>query len=177
MQYKNAEYNEKEHDRFNALTVKQPYAKALVSPAYDKGHYRYAMKSIEVRGFNTTYRGDVLICSSASPEVPDELCGYTLGFVELYDTKPVHEFTEEDWANTQIPESERPSKGYGWLMRNPRRVVEMPVKGQLGIFKLVYTKDDITEYPTTLRIGQEGMELIKKQIEEYGKRKKVQGRR
>lgn len=140
MQYKSNEYDPDKHDRFKALVVKQPYAEDLATGA----------KTIEVRSRRTNYRGDVLICSSKSPKIPPYLNGACLALVELYDVKPISEFTPEDWNATRIPIEKRKTitKGYGWLMRNPRRVIEFPVHGQLGLFNLVYTKGVIEQYPT-----------------------------
>lgn len=167
MQIKNSEYNAELHDKWHALTVRQPYANHLVTAAYvDDDGTIYAEKSIEVRTKNTKYRGDLLVCSSAVPVIPGMESGVTLGFVELYDVKPVAEFTEQDWENTCIPVDKRPKIGYGWLMRNPRRVVEMPIKGQLGIYNLVTPKDDITEYPTVCKLDKSGWEIIKKKIKD-----------
>ena len=166
MQIKKEEYNEELHDKFRALCVKQPYADLLTCVAFrdDSGEY-HAEKTIEVRTRNIGYRGDLLICSSAKPkDLPGRMAGVTCGFVELYDTKPVEQFTAEDWAATCIPEKDRPRKGWGWLMRNPRRVVEMPVKGQLGLYDLVVPKGDITEYPRVVAIGPDGWDMIKKKI-------------
>ena len=167
MQIDKSAYNPDEHEVFKALTVKQPYADLLtrVVSRDEKGEY-HAAKTIEVRTRNTNYRGDLLICSSAKPVDPwgRYLAGVTCGFVELYGVKPVEEFTAEDWAATCIPESERPRKGFGWLMRNPRRVVEMPIKGQLGVYNLIVPKGDITEYPRTLVFGKEGIEMLKNKV-------------
>lgn len=167
MQIKNCEYNPDIHDRFKALTVKQPYADLLTKITWrDKNGIYHAAKTIEVRTRTTSYRGDLLICSSASPVIPCRLSGVTLGLVELYDIKPIADFTPEDWAATCIPVEDREKiiKGYGWLMRNPRPVVEMPIKGQLGIYNLVMPKDDITEYPRELVIGKEGWRHLQKTI-------------
>lgn len=168
MQFDNKDYNPADHDRWRALTVKQPYATDLVTAAYELDGHTYGVKSIEVRSKSTTYRGDIMVCSSAKPEIAGLESGVTLGLCELYDVKPVAEFTPEDWANTRIPEEKRKfiTKGYGWLMRNPRRVVEFPIKGQLGIYNLVYTKGVIVEYPTAMVMDKEGYELIKKQANE-----------
>lgn len=165
MQIDKKQYNPEQHDVFKALTVKQPYADLLTRVVYrdENGEY-HAEKTIEVRTRNTNYRGDLLICSSAKPVLPGRESGVTCGFVELYDTKPVEQFTPEDWAATCIPENERPRKGFGWLMRNPRRVVEMPIKGQLGVYNLIVPKDDITEYPRVVALGKDGFELIKGKI-------------
>lgn len=168
MQYSNKDYNPEKHDRWRALTVKQPYANDLVAEAYkDENGIVYGEKTIEVRSKNTSYRGDVLICSAASPVYPGMESGVTLGLVELYDVKPIKEFTPEDWENTRIPKEKRAkiTKGFGWMMRNPRRVVEMPIKGQLGIYNLVYTKGEIIQYPRKMVIDKKSWEQIKKQIE------------
>ena len=169
MQIDKKDYNPEEHAVYKALTVKQPFADLLTCVVYrDRNGTSYAAKTIEVRSRNTQYRGDLLICSSAKPVDPwgRYLSGVTCGFVELYDTKPIEDFTPEDWAATCIPEEERHKyrKGYGWMMRNPRRVVEMPVKGQLGLYNIIVPKDDITEYPREMALGADGWKLIKKNI-------------
>lgn len=153
------------HDKYRALSVKQPYADLLTKVDYidDNGIY-HARKTIEVRSRNTNYRGDILVCSSKKPELPGMLSGVTCGLVELYDVKSVENFNEEDWAATCIPVKDRPRKGYGWLMRNPRRVIEMPVNGQLGIYDLVTPKGDITEYPRGMVIGKDGWKIVKDKI-------------
>lgn len=163
MQIDRKDYDANLHDKYKALTVKQPYADLLTKVDYrdDAGEY-HARKSIEVRSRNTKFRGDLLVCSSANPVLTGRLSGVTCGFVELYDVKPIEDFTSEDWEATCIPEKDRPRKGYGWMMRNPRRVVEMPIKGQLGIYDLVVPKDDITEYPRALELGAAGWEAVKK---------------
>lgn len=166
MQIDRKEYNPEIHDLFHALTVKQPYADLLTEAVANINGEYIAEKTIEVRTRNTKYRGDILICSSAKPVDPwgRHLAGVTCGFVELYDVKPVEEFTPEDWAQTCIPENQRPRTGYGWMMRNPRRVVEMPIKGQLGVYGLVVPKGDITEYPREMALGADGWKIVKKKI-------------
>ena len=165
MQVDKKDYNPEQHDVYKGLTVRQPYADLLTQIVRrdETGEY-HAEKTIEVRTRNINYRGDLLICSSANPVIPGRYSGVTCGLVELYDTKPVSEFTPEDWAATCIPENERPRKGYGWVMRNPRRVVEMPVKGQLGIYNIIVPKGDITEYPRNMEIGADGWKQIQRKI-------------
>lgn len=167
MQIDKKDYNPDQHDVFKALTVKQPYADLLTRVVFrdESGGY-HAEKTIEVRSRNINYRGDLLICSSAKPFSIVHPAGVTCGFVELYDTKPVEDFTPEDWAATCIPEDQRPKKGYGWLMRNPRRVVEMPIKGQLGLYNLIVPKGDITEYPRNVEMGADGWKIVQKRIKD-----------
>lgn len=167
MQIDKREYDEKLHEVFKCLTVKQPYADLLTRVIFrdELGEY-HAAKEIEVRSRNTTYRGELLICSSAKPaDLEGHLAGVTCGFVELYDVKRVEDFDEIDWFATCIPENQRPSTGFGWLMRNPRRVVEMPIRGQLGVYNLIVPKGDITVYPRDMALGDDGWEIIKKKIQ------------
>ena len=157
------ENNPGQRDVYKALSVKQPYADLLTRVVFrDDAGERHAGKTIEVRSRNTKYRGDVLICSSAFPVIPGHPAGVTCGLVELYDVKPVSEFTDDDWLQTCIPEPVRPTSGYGWLMRNPRRVVEMPVTGKLGFYEM--PKDYITEYPVEMALGSDGWDMINKRI-------------
>lgn len=167
MQIEKKDYNPDQHDVFKALSVKQPYADLLTRVVFrdESGEY-HAQKTIELRSQNTKYRGDILVCSSAKPELAGRMSGVTCGFVELYDTKPVEDFTDEDWAATCIPEAERPRKGYGWLLRNPRRVVEMPIRGQLGVYNLIVPKGDVTEYPREMALGTDGWKMIQKKIKQ-----------
>ena len=165
MQIDRKDFNPDQHDIYKALSVKQPYADLLTRVVFqdENGEY-HADKTIEVRTRNTNYRGDLLVCSSSKPEIPGRLSGVTCGFVELYDVKPIEDFTPEDWAATCIPEQERPHKGYGWMMRNPRRVVEMPRRGQLGVYNLIVPKGDITIYPREMALGPDGWDMLTKRI-------------
>lgn len=167
MQIEKKLYNPEIHDKFRGLSVKNPYASLLTRIEYiDEDGNTHARKTIEVRSRNTSYRGDILICSSSKPVFPGMMSGVTLGFVELYDVKPVEDFTAEDWAATCIPENERPKHGFGWMMRNPRPVVEMPVSGQLGFYDVVVPKDDIVIYPQNMALGKEGWDIIKKRLKQ-----------
>ena len=165
MQINRKDYNPEQHDVYKALSVKQPYADLLTRVVFrdESGEY-HAEKTIEVRTRNTNYRGDLLVCASAKPELPGRMSGVTCGFVELYDVKPIDQFTPEDWAATCIPEKDRPRKGYGWMMRNPRRVVEMPIKGQLGVYNLSVPKGDITVYPRAMALDSDGWDIVQQHI-------------
>ena len=167
MQIDRKDYDPKQHAVYKALTVKQPFADLLTRVVFRDANGEYhAEKTIEVRTRNTVYRGDLLICASKVPEIPGRMSGVTCGFVELYDTKPIEDFTPEDWAATCIPAKDRHKyrKGFGWLMRNPRRVVEMPIRGQLGLYNIIVPKDDITEYPREMIMDADGWKMIQKQI-------------
>lgn len=141
MQFKREEYDREKHDRWFALSVKQPFAQYIAN----------GVKTIEVRSQYINYRGDVMICSSAKPVINGMMSGVSLCLAELYDCRKLSEFTDEQLAATMLPKDQIPKDGYGWMLRNIRRVVEHPVKGQLGLWNLVYTKDCIIPYPTKFR--------------------------
>ena len=54
MQYSNKDYNPEKHDRWRALTVKQPYANDLVTEAYkDENGIVYGINSkVDLNVFN-----------------------------------------------------------------------------------------------------------------------------
>lgn len=143
MQYAKEQYDEVLHDRYKALTVRQPYADLIASGA----------KTIEVRSKPTQYRGELMITASAAKgKKNSKNHGCTIAKVNLVGCKPLSELTEDEWEKTCLPQEVKDrvkatKKGYGWLLDNPRRVIEFPVKGQLGIWTLIYTKDTIIEYP------------------------------
>ena len=160
-------YDPEQHDVYKALCVKQPYADLLTRVAYrdEDGGY-HAEKSVVVRSRNTQYRGDILVCSSAKPIIPGRDSGVICGIVELYDVKPISDFTEQDWRESFIAEAdrERYHKGFGLMLRNPRRVVEMPTRGQMGFFNIYVPKGDITEYPREMILDTDGWQTIQKRL-------------
>lgn len=153
-------YNAEIHDKFKALTIHQPYADSLVCPTYEIGGVPFADRQIELRNRRTSYRGDLLITSSKAPIVPGHESGVTVGIVELYEVKPARDLAETEWMLTGVDNRERYMEWYAWMTRNPRRVVEMPVNGQRGIYDLVMPKNDITEYPTALTFDELDYEKI-----------------
>lgn len=141
MQYKNKDFNPELHETKKALTVKNPYATWIAE----------GEKTIEIRNQNTKYRGELVICSSQRPLIEDMQSGCTLALVELYRVKPLSELTAEEWKLTKIPAGLRMQLkqfniGFAWYLKNPRKLVEYPVKGQLGIWNLVLDKNEFIEY-------------------------------
>lgn len=164
MQSEIKKYKPSEHDKWRALTVKQPYASNLVTESHEENGVTYGIKSIEVRSQKIAYRGDIMICSSATPVIHGLESGVCVGLVEMYGIMPVSLFTEQDWENTGIPAADRHkyAKHYGWLMRNPRRVIEFPIKGQLNLWHLVFTKDTIIEYPRVVKMDKKSHSIATK---------------
>lgn len=142
MQHSTSDYNPDLHDKFKALSVKQPYAEYIAS----------GEKTIEVRSKPTKYRGEIVICSSKDGRPSENAPGYgcTLAKVELYDCKPLSMLTPEEWEKTKLPQDmmeryKSNATGYGWFLRNPTQLKHVPIRGQLGIFNLVLTKGVVNQ--------------------------------
>lgn len=137
MQYKSNQFDPEKHEQKKALTVKQPYAEYIAR----------GQKTIEVRTKDTKHRGELVICSSQQPEFEGMMSGAQLALVNLYQTKPLEELTPEEWEKTCIPPEEREGlTGFGWFLKDVTRIVEYPVKGQLGIWNLVRDKLEFIPY-------------------------------
>lgn len=126
-----------------AISVRQPYAMFI-----DMGG-----KTIEVRTWNTNYRGDLIICSAKRP-VPksqmkyfwvDEeeylkLLGVALCVVELADCVPFTDKHMDDAMVSVFPEE--PS--YAWILKNRRQIKEpFPVKGKVGFMNVELPPDAV----------------------------------
>lgn len=104
---------------YTALSLKQPWATMIVQ----------GKKTIETRTWKTSYRGDIMICSSQKPAI--EPAGYALCIVELYHIEPMQQLHEQTACCAAYP------KAQAWFLRNLRIITEpFRVKGQLSLFQL-----------------------------------------
>lgn len=143
MQYSLKDYNPEKHDRFHAVIIPQPYAQGCVNFNGKDGEY-----STVIRSRNTDYRGDVLICAAEKPVLIDFQSGCTLGMAELYEVKRVEDLTAEELESIHIAKKHK--KKWVYFLRNPRRVIEMPINEDLltrTTKELIFSKGDIIEYP------------------------------
>jgi hypothetical protein len=117
-----------------AINVQQPFAFEIVS----------GRKTIEVKNWDTLYRGDLLICSSRKPAFSREdmeemeedygctfLYGQALCVVRLSDVRQMRKGDEEKALIDKCdPEA------FSWLFDDVRPVIPFPVKGQQGLFEV-----------------------------------------
>jgi hypothetical protein len=106
-----------------ALSVKQPYA----------GRIARGEKTIEVRGWSTSYRGRILVCSSKQPaEETDEPCGVMICIVTLVDVRAFKRSDVEaamcDWSPNL----------YAFVLADVRPVEPIAIRGALGLFEVRY---------------------------------------
>jgi hypothetical protein len=111
-----------------ALTVRQPWASLIVA----------GVKDVENRSRNTRHRGPLAIHVAQTRAADgsergwqefrrlnlDLQLGEVIGVVDLYD---VVRDSPSKWA---IPDS------FHWLLRHPRRVKPVPLRGRLGLWDM-----------------------------------------
>jgi len=101
-----------------ALSVKQPWANLIAS----------GEKSIETRTWATEYRGELLIVSSKSPNIPP--AGSAVAVAKLVDCRLMTR-TDEDAARCEVYPG-----AYSWVLKDIRKIRPFPVKGSLGIYEV-----------------------------------------
>lgn len=116
-----------------ALSIKQPYAELILQ----------GKKKIELRKWNTKYRGEFYVHSSKTPdenamkkfgfkenELPN---GFILGSVELIDVKE-YKNDNEHKKDSDLHLASSVWGRYGFILKNPKRIKPIPAKGQLGFW-------------------------------------------
>lgn len=115
-----------------ALSVHPYYAHQIVT----------GVKSVECRTWDTHYRGDIVICSTAK-KFHDTVPGHALGVVTLEDIVP---FTTKHLKAACIEKRDMPPNAYAWILTYNRLIVPQPVKGKLSLWeydgKIEYIPED-----------------------------------
>lgn len=109
-----------------AISIYAPFAMAIA--------LKY--KSVELRNWQTSYRGEILICSSVKDKNKKDLkdiCifGKALAVATISDCKP---FSEKDREAAYIVEDEDVSKSNSWYLTNIEPVKPFDVKGKQRLF-------------------------------------------
>lgn len=116
-----------------ALSIRQPYAAAIVD----------GEKTVELRTWQTPYRGDLLICASGAKtgwgkKEDDEfgiIYGHAIGVATLTDIVPFSRdlHGEAAWVNE---DDDLPEKLFAWILEDAFEIIPFPVKGKLHIFEV-----------------------------------------
>lgn len=112
-----------------ALTILPPYAMGIVG----------GLKTVECRTWKTDYRGPILITSS-NKKIKDTIPGHALGVVDLVDVVPFKRCHIEPAGLEGMPRG----KCYAWILKNPRCIKPIPVKGKLSLWN--FENDELIEY-------------------------------
>jgi hypothetical protein len=121
---------------FKCLSVSQPFAYLITS----------GKKKIELRNWNTNFRGDILIhaplrireedCKRLHVDQKQLVTGAIVGKATLYDVKKYN--TKKEWledSGYHFASSVFSSKRYGFLLKNAKTFsIPIPYKGRLGLF-------------------------------------------
>jgi hypothetical protein len=112
-----------------ALAIRQPWASMILS----------GEKTIETRTWKTNYRGPILIVASKAfasgfPKDKNLPQGQALCIAEIVDCIPM---TKEHEKAACCPLYDRANS---WMLENIRPIKPFPVKGQLGLFEVPFTK-------------------------------------
>ena len=105
-----------------AISVRNPYAHFILC----------GEKGVECRSWQTDYRGDLLICSSAAPKVKNTIGGHALCIVRLDSVEPFKKEHLDAACMSGMPEG----KAYAWHLTDLRVIKPFPVKGKLNFFEV-----------------------------------------
>ena len=133
------------------LSVSQPFANLIVQ----------GKKTIELRRWNTNFRGEFLIHSPQKIRKEDcnrlkitekLITGAIIGKAEIYDVKKYKSNSEIKKDSKKHLASKKFQSKYGFLLKNAKQFrIPIPCKGQLGFFDVklkkskVSTKEMITD--------------------------------
>jgi len=119
------------------LSLKQPFAELVVS----------GKKTIELRKWNTTFRGNFLIHASKKPDKEamkkfgfDNLAlGYIVGKSELIEVKKY--LNEKECKKDKNKHLADFSWGnFGFILKNSKKINPIPAKGKLGFWEFCIPK-------------------------------------
>lgn len=110
-----------------ALSLYQPWASMIARK----------QKTIETRTRRTSYRGELLICSSLKPEIPGLPLGKALCVVEVIDCRPM-EPRDEKAAQCSFYD-----KRFSWILYNIRRIEPFAVRGRQGLFNVPVNREEL----------------------------------
>lgn len=126
------------------LSISQPFADLIIS----------GKKSIELRNWNTTFRGEFLVHAPRKIRIedckrlkidPKVRTGVIIGKVSLYDVKKYNSRKElmQD-KKFHLASKKFQNKKYGFMLKNPKALkIPIPMKGKLGFFDVEINKSKI----------------------------------
>jgi predicted transcriptional regulator len=114
------------------LSLKQPFAELILQ----------GRKKIELRKWNTKFRGEFLIHASKRPDMEAvarfgfrELpCGFIVGKAKLVDVKKYANKEEHD-KDKELHLASSHWGDYGFILEEPERIEKIPANGKLGFWE------------------------------------------
>ncbi len=138
------------------LSVSQPFADLIIS----------GKKTIELRKWNTNFRGEFLVHSPIKVRINDckrlkiskkPVTGAIIGKVEIVDVKKYTSKSEvkADFKK-HLASSDFFNRKYGFVLKNPKSFrIPIPYKGKLGFFDVKLPKTKIKTKELTMDLIDE----------------------
>ncbi|NPD30501.1 ASCH domain-containing protein [Eggerthellaceae bacterium zg-1084] len=119
--------------------------------------FLFGAKSIECRTWQTSHRGDLLICTSSRRE-PGGISGHAVCVAKLADIVPFRKKHLELACMDEMPA--KPS--YAWILEDVRLIRPFPVKGKLRIYEVDEPVEVMSEPVANLsrRAEKEALDVI-----------------
>lgn len=134
-----------------AISIRNPFAHFILC----------GEKTVECRNWQTDYRGDILICSSALPKIKDTIGGHALCIARL---DSIEKFTKEHLDAACMGDlPEKPS--YAWHLTDIRVIKPFPVKGKLNFFNIDDNLIEVIDNGDDSLTEEEADELYQKYFE------------
>jgi hypothetical protein len=133
------------------LSISQPFADLIIS----------RKKEIELRNWNTNFRGEFLIHAPIKIRLDDckrlkitkkLVTGVIIGKAELYDVKKYNS-SKKVKVDKEFHLSSKKFQGktFGFMLKNAKSLrVPIPWKGQLGFFDVSFSKKGINDIVTDI---------------------------
>lgn len=118
--------------------------KALTVRPFEGMAIMFGDKTVECRSKNISYRGDVVICTSAL-KLKDTIPSHALCIVEIVDCVPFTKNHLEAAMMGAVPENH-----YAWVLDNVRIIAPIKIKGFLSLIdwgKVQKASDEIIYLP------------------------------
>lgn len=113
-------------------------------------------KVYEFRTWNTTHRGDLLICSSANPKIIGTFCGCALVVCNLSNVTQVN---LDNYKKFGVNKPKIGEKLYAWHLTDFRTIKPFKIKGKLNFYNV---DDNLIEYIDETNLTEEECEEIYK---------------
>lgn len=128
------------------LSISQPFADLIIS----------GKKSIELRSWNTSFRGDFLVHAPLKIRFEDSkrlminkkfVTGAIIGKVQLHNVKKYGSIKEIEMdQKCHMASKKSQKKTYGFILKNAKPLrIPIPWKGQLGLFDVDIPKIKIKD--------------------------------
>ena len=103
-----------------AISLHQPWALMVAR----------GIKDIETRTWSTEYRGELLICSTKRPAIPNYPLGMALCIVQLVHCRPMALVDQERACYPMSKEL------FSWFLAHRRTIKPFPVIGRQGFYEV-----------------------------------------